>query len=189
MSAPDPLPPRPRVSAADRERRRIRIFARMQEGWSYEAIGREEKVSRERVRQIVKETLDERKVDPSTDHTRLQLARLDPALKLVAEKVAAGDLRAVDKLLRILDRMDKYQSSIVLEDNPEESEDDARERILRILSDVDERRAARAEDEELLREEEARQVGEEATRAEAAHNEVAKYFPPQVVEKARFGQG
>jgi intein/homing endonuclease len=168
-----PAPPPARVTAQDRARRRLRIFARMQQGCSYETIAQEEHLSRERVRQIVKETLDERKVDPTTDHTRLQLARLDPALKIVAEKVAEGDLKAVDRLLRILDKMDKYQSSIVLEDNPEESDDDARERILKILSDVDERRRGYEEDEAR---EQAEAEAEEARRAEAAHNDVAKFF-------------
>jgi hypothetical protein len=116
-------PTRPRVTAADRARRRLRIFARMQEGWSYEAIAEEEKLSRERIRQIVKQSLDRREVDPSADYLRLQIARLDPALRLAAAKVAAGDLRAIDRLLRVLDRMDKYQSAvdeeIQEEDEPE----------------------------------------------------------------------
>ena len=82
----------------------------MQEGWSYEAIAQEESLSRERIRQIVSEILTGRTVEPRRDHTRLQIARLDPALKLAAGQVAAGDLRAVDRLLRVLDRLDKYQS-------------------------------------------------------------------------------
>ena len=82
----------------------------MQEGWSYEAIAQEEGLSRERIRQIVAEILSGRAVEPRRDHTRLQIARLDPALKLAAGQVAAGDLRAVDRLLRVLDRLDKYQT-------------------------------------------------------------------------------
>jgi hypothetical protein len=88
----------------------MRIFARLQEGWSYETIAQEESLSRERIRQIVSEILTGRTVEPRRDHTRLQIARLDPALKLAAGQVAAGDLRAVDRLLRVLDRLDKYQS-------------------------------------------------------------------------------
>jgi hypothetical protein len=171
-----PAPPPARVTAQDRVRRRLRIFARMQQGSSYEAIAAEENLSRERIRQIVKETLDERKVDPSTDHTRLQLARLDPALKVVAEKVAEGDLKAVDRLLRILDKMDKYQSSIALEDNPPEGEEDMRERILRKLSEVDARRAAYREDEAREQAEAEQEAEEQARRAEAAHNDVANFF-------------
>ena len=108
-----PTTPRPRVTAADRERRRLRIYARLQEGWSYEALAEAENLSRERIRQIVKASLDRREVDPDADFVRLQMARLDPALRLASEKVAAGDLKAIDRLLRVLDRMDKYQSAAV----------------------------------------------------------------------------
>jgi hypothetical protein len=87
----------------------MRIFARLQEGWSYETIAQQENLSRERIRQIVSDTLAARAIEPRRDHTRLQIARLDPALRLAAGQVAAGDLRAVDRLLRVLDRLDKYQ--------------------------------------------------------------------------------
>jgi hypothetical protein len=123
-----PTPARPRITAADRERRRVRIFARLQEGWSYEALAEAETLSRERVRQIVKASLDRREVDPNADFVRLQMARLDPALRLASEKVAGGDLKAIDRLLRVLDRMDKYQSaaaSVVEEECEEEGGDEA----------------------------------------------------------------
>ena len=110
-----PAPARLRVTAADRERRRLRILARLQEGWSYEALAEAEALSRERIRQIVKASLDRREVDPNADFIRLQMARLDPALRLASEKVAEGDLMAIDRLLRVLDRMDKYQSAAARE--------------------------------------------------------------------------
>ena len=103
-------PPKPRVTARDRELRRLRILARLQEGWSYEAIASEAGLSRERIRQIVEETIEQREVNRSCDHVRLQMMRLDPALRLAAEQVAAGDLRAVDRLLRVMERLDKYQT-------------------------------------------------------------------------------
>jgi hypothetical protein len=49
-----PTPARPRVTAADRERRGLRIFARLQEGWSCEALAEAETLLRECIRQIVK---------------------------------------------------------------------------------------------------------------------------------------
>ncbi len=51
------MPPSPapivRRTAREREQRRIRILAMVQAGFSYEAIARDENLSRERVRQIV----------------------------------------------------------------------------------------------------------------------------------------
>ena len=89
----------------------MRIFARLQEGWSYEEIGREEGVTGERVRQIVKQALDKREVDANRDHALLQLARLGPALRLAAAEVAKGELAAIAPLLRVLERLDKYQGA------------------------------------------------------------------------------
>jgi multidrug resistance efflux pump len=40
---------------------------------------------------------------------RLQIARLDAPLRVTAEQAAAGDLRAVDRLMRVMDRLDRYQ--------------------------------------------------------------------------------
>ena len=106
----EPVRPRkPYRSAVDRELRRRRIFARVREGWSHDRIAEAEGLTRARIRQIVGETLDRRAGDPLVDHRRLQIARLDPALLLAAQKVAAGELRAVDRLIRVLDRLDKYQ--------------------------------------------------------------------------------
>ena len=98
-----------RRTAADRAARRVRILSRIEEGWSHDKIALTEGLTRERVRQIIVEILDEREVDPAREHAILQAARLDAALRLAAEKVAEGELRAIEPLLRVLDRIDKYQ--------------------------------------------------------------------------------
>ena len=40
----------------------------------------------------------------------MQIARLEPALRLAADAVAEGDLSAIDRLLRVLDRLDRYSA-------------------------------------------------------------------------------
>jgi hypothetical protein len=99
-----------RGAAGDRETRRVRILALFQAGWSYAGIGRVEGLSRERVRQIVAQALNEGAGDSKLDHARVQIARLEPALLLAARGVADGDLRAIDRLLRVLERLDKYSA-------------------------------------------------------------------------------
>ena len=77
-----PSPSRPRELARAPDLRRLRILASVQAGLSYAAIGRDEGVSRERVRQIVAQAFDDDGVETKLDHARVQTARLEPALRL-----------------------------------------------------------------------------------------------------------
>ena len=74
--------------------RQGRIFARMRESWAYDEIARAEGLTAERIRQIVSEVLQERKVDDGADHAELQLARLERVMRFAAEALARGDLSA-----------------------------------------------------------------------------------------------
>ena len=176
--SPTAEPPRkPRVTAQDREIRRLRIFARRQAGQSYDEIAQAENLTSERIRQIVVDTLERRLLDPVRDHARLQIARLDPALRLAAEKVATGDLRAVDRLIKLLDRLDKYQG--VAASAADGGENDTKRLFAKILNALRNRNEAR-EDEEAQKKpatEENRQPGAaEAAERVARDDDVAKYF-------------
>ena len=110
---PETHPPRPRLNIVTRAARTKRIFARMREGWAYDEIARDEGLSAERVRQIVAEVLGKRVIDRGPDHAHLQLERLMPALRLASEAVAGGDIRAIAPLIKVIDRMDKHQVTVV----------------------------------------------------------------------------
>jgi hypothetical protein len=110
MTVPAPSPSPAASRAAARDLRRVRILASLQAGLSYAAIGRTERLSRERVRQIVAKALKDESVGTKLDHARVQIARLEPALRLAAGAVAEGDLAAIDRLLRVLDRLDRYSA-------------------------------------------------------------------------------
>jgi hypothetical protein len=190
LAQPSPRQTRLAGAAALAERR-ARIFVRMQQGWSYEAIAEAEALSCERIRQIIREALDGRGGEANPDHRRLQLARLDPALRLAGEKVAAGDLKAIDRLIRVLNQMDKYRpAGAGFRVGSSEEEYDARQRILDKLSDVDARRGALEDwsppraDQRDMSEEEAGRAAEE----EARKSEVSKFFPRQVVDFSRNGK-
>jgi len=71
-----PLPNTPRLNAHDKALRRKRIFARLRDGWAYEEIARDERLTTGRVREIVDEVLRKRRVDAGPAHTLLQLGRL-----------------------------------------------------------------------------------------------------------------
>ena len=91
--------------------RRERIFARLRLGWTYDKIAREEGVSDRRIRQIVADALRRQELDDPTDHAIIQLMRLDAAHELAARAVDSGDLKAIDSLLKVLERMDRYHKA------------------------------------------------------------------------------
>jgi DNA-binding CsgD family transcriptional regulator len=107
--------------------RRRRIFAWLREGLSYDEIAAEEGVSRERVRQIVSEVLRKRAVDSGADHAKLQLDRLTPAMQLAAEAISRGDVSAISPYLKVIDRLDRYQSVAFAN---EEYDGEARRKLL-----------------------------------------------------------
>src|ERR1700690_3338788 len=90
--------------------RRRRVFARLREGFTYEEIANEEGVTIARIRQIVSAELQQRSVDSGADHAKLQLEGLAPGKQLAAKAVAAGDVTAITPYLKVLDRLDRYQT-------------------------------------------------------------------------------
>jgi hypothetical protein len=137
MTASALAPATPRAAA--RDLRRLRILASLQAGLSYAAIGRAEGLSRERVRQIVAQALAHGQADSKLDHARVQIARLEPALRLAAQAVADGDLGAIDRLLRVLDRLDRYSA---VEGAATSADAGGRERLLAKLNAMAERMVA-----------------------------------------------
>ena len=107
------LEPRRRLNVLTKAERRQRIFARLREGWAYDEIAREERVSAERIRQIVSEVLGKRVIDRGADHAHLQLERLMPALRVAGEAIGRGELKAVAPLIKVIDRLDKHQDTVV----------------------------------------------------------------------------
>src|ERR1700733_7641413 len=107
-----PTPGR-RLNVLGKAARRTRIFARLRQGWAYDEIAGEERVSAERIRQIVAEVLGKRVIDRCVDHAHLQLERLMPALRFVGEGVGRGELKAVAPLIKVIDRLDKHQETVV----------------------------------------------------------------------------
>ena len=127
---------RRRLNAYGRVMRRGRIFARMREGWSYDEIARDEGLTAERIRQIVSEVLQKRKVDTEADHAKLQLARLERVMHFASEALARGDMGVGSLYLKTLDRLDRYQKTAKA---AEAYDDEARERLLPKLNQVAER--------------------------------------------------
>ena len=135
------------LSPVSRAQRLQRIFTRMREGWAYDEIARAERVTAQRIRQIVQKALEKRVIDEDTDHAKLQLARLQPAMRLAAETVADGHVKAIAPLLKVLDRLDRYQRvakvNRVYDDEARKKLFDKINRVAANLG-VDEKRTAKA---------------------------------------------
>ncbi len=146
--------------------RRERILVRLREGLAYDEIARAEGLSAERVRQIVSGVLQKRVVDDETDHAKLQLARLAPAMHLVVNAILKGDVTAVSPLLKLLDRYQKAANANQTYD------DDAREKLLdkinRIAANLQDDKADKAETASAGAEAAAASDGGESAEAEAA---------------------
>ena len=127
------IAPKHRLNMHGRILRRKRVFARLRDGWAYDEVAREEGLTSGRIRQIVGETLKRRIVDDGADHAKLQLARLAPAMRLAGEAVAGGDVKAIAPLLKVLDRLDRYQK--IAKAN-QEYDDGARERLMAKINRV-----------------------------------------------------
>lgn len=121
-----------RRTAAERKERLIPIIGMVRSGFSNEAIASDEQLSRERVRQIVVAALAA-KGSTRVDHMRVQRARLEPALRLAARGVENGKLSAIGQLLRVLDRLNKYDA---VANSPPAYDDNAREKLLAKLDRV-----------------------------------------------------
>jgi hypothetical protein len=118
---------RSRLGAHGMMFRRRRIFARLREGFTYEEIANEERVTITRIRQIASKELQQRAVDSGADHAKLQLERFVPAIQLAAEAIAAGDVSAIMPYLKALDRLDRYQTVASAE---QVYDDEARKKLL-----------------------------------------------------------
>jgi hypothetical protein len=79
----------------------------------YDEIARDERLSVERIRQIAAEVIDKRVIDRRIDHAHLQLERLMPALRIVGQAIGRGELKAVAPLIKVIDRLDKHQTTVV----------------------------------------------------------------------------
>jgi hypothetical protein len=120
-----------RLTARQREERRIRIMAMVRSGlFSYDAIAREHKLTRARIRQIVVASAPTERSGARVEQMRVRMARLEPALRLAARGVENGQLNAIGPLLQVLDLLDKYRAYGSVVEAPPPYDENAREKRL-----------------------------------------------------------
>jgi hypothetical protein len=97
-----------RVRKSARRDRGAEIVAALALGTSLAEIARSQKMPRARVEALLSEELHKRWVAPAQDYARLQIARLEPIYARLCQRAQKGELRAVDQILRLFDRLDRY---------------------------------------------------------------------------------
>src|ERR1700710_658170 len=118
-------PARKRASAA----RRRALLAAMINGVSLEEITEREKITPKRLEKMLRDELRKRWIAPAQDYARLQIARLEALAAQLKEKSKKGDLPTIDRLLKVLDRLDRYHGFTKLMAVSEAAREDVREKL------------------------------------------------------------
>jgi len=85
-----------------------RVLASLVAGAGFDEIGAQERISPKRAQRIVHNELGRRWIAPAQDYSRLQIARLEFLMLTLSARIRRGEQDAIDRALRILDRLDRY---------------------------------------------------------------------------------
>ena len=97
-----------RVRKTAPARRGPQILVALVAGESVDAIAEKEGLSRKRVEIMLRDELRRRWIAPAEDYARLQIARLEAIVGKLKEAAQEGHLPAIDRLLKVMDRLDRY---------------------------------------------------------------------------------
>jgi hypothetical protein len=126
-------------SKRSRVTRAQRILASLVAGAGVDEIGAAERLTRRKTESILRQELRSRWVAPAEDFARLQIARLEQMLLKLLDRLQNGDLKAIDRAIRIVDRLDRYHGFTKAKRLPEPYGDEDRARLLRKINQVVER--------------------------------------------------
>jgi DNA-binding CsgD family transcriptional regulator len=96
------------VARQRRTERERRIVSLLNVGVSIGEIAARERVSLKRMRNLVREILAQRMPQPPADFVALQISRLNEALLVSYSAMGGANLRAVDRVVRIVRELDRY---------------------------------------------------------------------------------
>jgi hypothetical protein len=111
-------------------RRGPKILLALVAGESVDAIAEQEGLSRKRIERILRDELRRRWVAPAEDYARLQIVRLEAMSARLAAKAEQGELPAIDRMLKILDRLDRYHGFTRLTPASSDQYEGAHERLM-----------------------------------------------------------
>src|SRR5271168_4664708 len=99
----------PRIAPRRRTaHQRLRIQERLTMGLTVAHIARVEQLTAPRARRIITEMLASREIDPPAGFVQFQIARLSEAMIVARTMMMQGNLRAMDRFIRLTSELDRY---------------------------------------------------------------------------------
>ena len=119
----------------ERTRKRARVsrgpavLAALINGVALEEIAKTESLTLKRVERMLRDELRRRWIAPAQDYARLQIVRLEAIASPLKDKAKSGDLPTIDRLLKVMDRLDRYHGFTKLAALSSPSRDDVRAKL------------------------------------------------------------
>jgi hypothetical protein len=126
-------------SKRSRVTRAQRVLASLIAGAGVDEISTTERLTRKRTESILRQELRNRWVAPAEDFARLQIARLEQMFLKLLDRIQYGDLRAIDRALKIVDRLDRYHGFTSAKRVPEPYGEEERVRLLKKINEIADR--------------------------------------------------
>jgi hypothetical protein len=115
------------------------VLASLIAGAGVDEISAAEKVTRRRTESILRQELRRRWVAPAEEFARLQIARLEQMILKLLDRIQSGELEAIDRALKIVDRLDRYHGFSRARRAPEEYGEEDRARLLQKINEIADR--------------------------------------------------
>jgi hypothetical protein len=129
----------PNRTKRTRVTRAQRVLASLIAGAGVGEIASTERLTPKRTESILREELRNRWVAPAEDFARLQIARLEQMILKLLERLQSGDLKAIDRALKIVDRLDRYHGFTKASRMPEPYGEQDRVRLLKKINEIADR--------------------------------------------------
>ena len=113
-----------------------RVLASLVAGAGLEEISAAERLTRKRTENILREALRGRWIAPAEEFARLQIARLERMIAKLVDRLQKGDLEAIDRALKIVDRLDRYHGFTKTKRFAEQYGEEERARLLQKINDI-----------------------------------------------------
>jgi hypothetical protein len=126
-------------SKGSRVTRAQRVLASLIAGAGLDEIGAAERLTRKRTEGILRQELRNRWIAPADDFAKLQIARLEQMILKLLDRLQNGDLKAIDRALKIVDRLDRYHGFTKATRIPEQYGEEERARLLKKINEIADR--------------------------------------------------